>query len=263
MTKLLAHFLALAVSCVLVSGSALAADPDKKRFRKEAISFAANNSHFVIYHELGHMLFSELDVAIHGREEDAADNFASWLLLTENPKSREILSDAARGWAYLGKAYGSYIHDSDYAARYSLDRQRAYQIVCLLIGYRRTTYSGLASDFPIEPQRQKTCREDYLSVSRSMRTMLEGTPPDKSKAIKVQYDPPMHGLGRVAKALRTSGILEKVAADVPKMLPVTKGLKITAMTCGEPNAFYDEETLEVIYCYELFDEFIELYHGYR
>src|SRR5262249_19193594 len=55
-------------------------------------------------HEVGHATFDIFDVPIFGREEDAADNFATYILLQNRMgEGRRLIGGAAWAWwAYLG-----------------------------------------------------------------------------------------------------------------------------------------------------------------
>src|SRR5690606_1275490 len=93
-----------------------------KAQRADTIRFAANNSLFVLYHEMAHLLVHQLELPVLGREEDAADNVATWMLLNKRSgEADKALADAAEGWLLSGVAYGSGEYEEDYAAGHSLD----------------------------------------------------------------------------------------------------------------------------------------------
>ena len=79
----------------LMAGGAQAQDMSgfSKQQRSEIIRFAANNSLFVLYHEMAHLLIDQLRLPVLGKEEDAADNVATWTLLNK----RTAAADKARG----------------------------------------------------------------------------------------------------------------------------------------------------------------------
>lgn len=136
---------ALLVCLLWIPGLAQAQELTKAQ-RAEIRRFASNNSLFVLYHEVAHLLFHQLDLPILGREEDAADNMATWTLLNKRtPESDRALADAAQGWILSGIAYDSGGDESDYAAGHSLDKQRAYQIVCLMVGMDETAFRPIAN----------------------------------------------------------------------------------------------------------------------
>lgn len=222
--------------------------------------FAQNNSLFVLYHEVAHLLFDQLDLPVLGREEDAADNVATWILLNKKTQdAHRTLNDAVEGWFYSGIAYDSGGHESDFAASYSLDKQRAYQIVCLMVGMDRAAFRPLANRYSLLAERQKSCRTDYQTIDRALRGLLADPPRGgKSATITVAYQPAGGRLRGAADTLRRSGILDSVAEEL-RTRPLPRPVQFTARRCGEANAFYDADTIEIIFCYELMQDYLDLY----
>jgi hypothetical protein len=74
----------------LLAGGASAQDMSgfSKQQRSDIIRFAANNSLFVLYHEMAHLLVDQLRLPVLGKEEDAADNMATWTLLNKRMPPR-------------------------------------------------------------------------------------------------------------------------------------------------------------------------------
>ncbi|RYE50235.1 MAG: hypothetical protein EOP21_04265, partial [Hyphomicrobiales bacterium] len=50
-----------------------------------------------------------------------------------------------------------------------------------------------------------------------------------------------------------------VAANLRKSYNIRRPVRFNAKRCGEANAFYDPDTTEIIFCYELMKDFMELY----
>jgi len=72
--------------------------------QRDLVEFVAGNMLFVGFHEIGHALVSELHLPVLGREEDAADSFATLAMLEEGTEfSVNILVQAARGWFLLDR----------------------------------------------------------------------------------------------------------------------------------------------------------------
>jgi len=232
-----------------------------KSQRAEIIRFAANNSLFVLYHELAHLLVDQLQLPVLGREEDAADNMATWVLLNKrSPEMDQALVDAAQGWVLTGIAYGE-PDDHDLAAGHSLDKQRAFQIVCLMVGSDETAFRPIANQYAIGRDRQDSCYWDYQLVDRSLEGLL-GERANKNgngTRVSVTYHDAGGRLKLAADAFRSSGVFDTVAEDLRNNYPVRAPVQFNARRCGEANAYYDPTTIEVIFCYELMQEFMELY----
>jgi len=244
----------------LVSQSASAFDLSglSKTERAETIRFAVNNSLFTLYHEVAHLLIDKLNLPVLGREEDAADNIATWILLQKKtPDANDTLVDAARGWRLTGDSFNNVFTDDDYASGYSPERQRSLQIVCMMVGADGAAFREVANYYQIHAARQDTCFYDYDMLDRSMRGLL----PRESKGtrVSVRYREPGTRLRLAERILRNSGIFDAVAEEIRQGYRIDGRVKFTAKSCGEPNAFYDPQTVEIIFCYELMQDFIDLH----
>ncbi|ODT70945.1 MAG: hypothetical protein ABS75_11060 [Pelagibacterium sp. SCN 63-23] len=229
-----------------------------KQQRADILRFAVNNSLFTLYHEVGHLLIDKLDLPVLGREEDAADNIATWILLEKKtPDSNQALEDAAKGWLLTGRSFDDYFGDDDYASGYSPERHRALQIVCLMVGADGSAFRKVANAYSISPERQNTCHFDYELIDRSVGGLLEK--PGTGTRVKVTYEEAGERLKLAERVFRTSGIFEEVAEEVRRGYRLSGTVQFTATRCDEPNAFYDPATTEIIFCYELVEDLMQLY----
>lgn len=233
-----------------------------KSEREVARRFAANNSLFVLYHEVGHLLIDQLDLPVLGREEDAADNMATWTLLSKHTKEADqALADSARGWLLSGVVYDSGGDESDYAAAHSLDKQRSYQIVCLMVGSDDNAFDPIATQYALDVDRRDSCGAEYDLTRRSFEGLLT-TRAIKSGAptkVTVTYHTATGRLKAAADAFKASGVFDQVAEELRTRFSLREPVRFNAKRCGEANAFYDPETTEIIFCYELMQDYIDLY----
>lgn len=254
--------LVFALLCVTwLSGLAQAQELSKAE-RLEIRRFAYNNSLFVLYHEVAHLIFDQLELPILGREEDAADNMATWTLLNRRTAATErALADAAQGWILSGIAYDSGGDDSDYAAGHSLDKQRAYQIVCLMVGMDETAFRPIANEYRMDRDRQDSCYWDYETVDRAFKKLLGARDSSKSKGTEVivTYHDVGGRLKAAADAFKSSGVFDQVADELRNNYNLRETVHFNAKRCGEANAFYDPDNVEVIFCYELMQDYMTLY----
>jgi len=233
-----------------------------KQERAETLRFAVNNSLFTLYHEVAHLLIDKLALPVLGKEEDAADNIATWVLLRKNtPEANQALEDAAVGWVLTGDRYDNYFAGADYASGYSPDRHRAMQIICLMVGADRTAFRSIANAYDIPSERQHTCLFDYELVSRSLDALLkEG---HSGTRVNVTYHDGGTRLRLAERAFRGSGIFDDVAEELRQGYRLDGRVRFTARRCGESNAFYDPATTEIIFCYELMQDFMQLHLDQR
>lgn len=248
--------------CLLAFIGAIQAQELTKSQRAEIRRFAYNNSLFVLYHEVAHLLFHQLELPILGKEEDAADNMATWILLNKRTEATDkALADAAQGWVLSGIAYDSGGEESDYAASHSLDKQRAYQIVCLMVGSDDAAFRPIANEYRMDSDRQETCAWDYETVDRSLKGLLGGrnNKAGQGTDVTVTYHDAGGRLKAAADAFKSSGVFDQVADELRQNYSLREPVQFNAKRCGEANAFYDPETVEVIFCYELMQDYMDLY----
>ena len=266
--------LALAAAVLLLGPSPLAAAPipapaQAKRagaeIDAEQAEFVLGNVIFVLFHEIGHALVSEFELPVLGREEDAVDRFATFLLTPEGDEDEEtdpstILVDAMSGW-FLSSDQTE-LADIEWWDEHGPDQQRAYQIACLLYGADTDKFKPMADEVELPDSRRESCAAEATSNTASWEKVLEphvlndGEMP--RKRVAVSYG--SAGKYRSDRdLLKGSGLLEPIASEVGQALRLPRKLAIRAKACGEPNAFWDPEEAEIQVCYELVREYRELY----
>jgi len=242
-------------------GMVQASGLSKQEFAEQR-RFAYNNSMYVLYHEVAHLLFDKLDLPVLGREEDAADNLATWTLLNKGtPRADRALADSVRGWFLSGIAYDSGGQECDYAAPHILDKQRAYQIVCLMVGKDRASFGSIANSYHLSRDRQDSCHWEYDLVDRSLAGLLNRrsgkTGPGSD--VTVTYHAVGGALGAAADAFKSSGVFDQVADELRQNYSLREPVRFNAKRCGEANAFYDPDNTEIIFCYELMQDYMAIY----
>lgn len=222
-----------------------------------AVQFAVNNTRFVLYHELGHMLSDQLQLPILGKEEDAADNIATYmLLLEESDEADEALADAAYGWLLADLNAGDEIELAEFADEHSLNLQRAFSIVCLMVGNDPEGFAEIADQYEIEPERRESCAFDYGKVEYSVSAVLQPHL-GESAGIEVVYDEPDADNMWLMEMLANSGVLERANADL-EGIALPNPITIRATMCGDANAWYDPGEPEVVMCYELLEDYLDI-----
>ena len=254
--------LALWSSALPVAANAAPAASDMVEKRDE---FVLGNIIFVLFHEIGHALVSELELPVLGREEDAVDRFATFLLTPEGDEDEAsdpstILVDAMSGW-FLSSDQTE-LADIEWWDEHGPDQQRAYQIACLLYGADTDKFKPMADEVELPDSRRESCAAEATSNTASWEKVLEphvlndGEMP--RKRVAVSYG--SAGKYRSERdLLKGSGLLEPIASEVGQALRLPRKLAIRAKACGEPNAYWDPEEGEIQICYELVREYRELY----
>jgi hypothetical protein len=221
---------------------------------EEGQKFIVNNALFILFHESGHMLVSELGLPVLGREEDAVDGLSSVMLLeSEDEDLKAAMQDAADGWFLIDEAKGEGPQESDFIDTHGLDRQRAYSMVCMMAGadeeYFKTFIDSL--DFPAE--RRAECGEEYAKTRDSWFGLLEQHQDEQKKTkFTVTYEPANNAdLQPFADLLKEAQVLEAIEATYGEGYDIPDGIKVTGKTCGTENAFWHPGDREITYCYEM------------
>lgn len=231
--------------------------------------FILGNIVFVLFHEFGHALISEFELPVLGREEDAVDRFATFLLTPEGGEDEAsdpstILIDAMRGW--FAASERTELAEIEWWDEHGPDQQRAYQIACLLYGADPKKFGAMAEEVKLPEARKESCPAEAESNSASwVKVAAPHVLDDAEKARKrvAVYYGPGGNYGRERAFLKDSELLEAVASVISETFRLPRNITLAAKKCGEPNAFWDSEAAEVQICYELVREYQGLYDQAR
>jgi putative metallopeptidase DUF4344 len=234
--------------------------------RRERAEFVFGNMLFVAIHELGHALVSELDLMVLAREEDVADAYATiGVLKCGADFARRVLVEAAKGWFLNAQRDRKAGDMPQYYERHGLDEQRAYQIVCLMFGSDPARFKDLADETGLPQDRRRSCGWDYDTASRSWDRALA---PHLRKAdqpkprIEVIYGEAKGRLATYARIFKTTRFLETVVEQVADRFSWPASIVVEMRSCGDANARWTIPTRRLHVCYELAEEFVELYRDY-
>src|SRR5260370_5145269 len=183
--------------------------------RENMVQFITGNMLFVLLHELGHAAVDEFELYVLGREEDAADSFAVGRLLgLGSAFSHRMLVEAAKGWFYSDRRDRRDGEPLVFYDEHGLDKQRAYQIVCLMVGSNPREFKDLANETKLPEDRQENCKRDFAEASKSWQVALEphlrGADQPKAK-IDLVYGEGKGQFDAYAQGLHFVQMLETVA----------------------------------------------------
>jgi DNA-binding Xre family transcriptional regulator len=232
----------------------------------DMIEFVVGNMLFVGFHELGHALIHELGLPVLGREEDAADSFATLAMINIGTDfSTRVLVQAARGWFLSANRDRKEGEKLEFYDEHGLDQQRAYEIVCLMVGWNEDKFKELADWVHMPPERQDSCGGDYSNAEYSWKTVLKPfrRAPDQPKSkIDINYGDAKGKLEVYERSLRTIGYLETIADYASELIVWPRPISIVLQECGDANAQWSPVTKTEMLCYELANDFFELYRNY-
>jgi len=146
--------------------------------REKHVEFVVGNLLFVLGHEAGHAAISDMGIPVVGREEDAADIFATLMaLMCEDGFGDRVLANAALGWFFSDRRdrreRRQGVEPAAYYDGHGMDLQRAYNVVCLMVGSNMGKFAGIASAARLPAERQMTCQDDYLNAKWSWEQVLQ------------------------------------------------------------------------------------------
>ena len=145
---------------------------------EEEIRFAVQDTVYeILLHELGHGLIDIYNIPITGKEEDAVDQLATIILLSEGQQGINALYAAANWYDFWGKQVTS-VDDLPFYDEHSFDMQRFYSILCFVYGSDPEINYELVSFVPFyyegESERWSwLCIEEYEKISNSWNYFLE------------------------------------------------------------------------------------------
>jgi Putative metallopeptidase len=234
--------------------------------QRDVTDFVIGNMLFVGFHEMGHALADQFHLPTLGRAEDAADSFASIALLDAGSEfSINVLVQAARGLFLSDRRDRSQREEFDFSDAHGLDRQRAYQIICLMVGSDQEQFKELADWVRMPRDRQRTCANDYEDAKYAWHSLLEShrhADGEPSATIEIAYEAGQANLERYARSFQSVELLEALSDYASSRYALPHPIKMVMANCGDANAAWVSSANTETLCYELADDFFDLYDGY-
>jgi hypothetical protein len=234
--------------------------------KRELVEFTVGKTLFVMGHEMGHVVINELDLPVLGREEDAADSFAIIMALQLRSEfSERVLMETARGWFLSSYRDKKAKTARSYYGEHSLDRQRAYHVVCMMVGSDPDRFKALAREAKLPEWRQTSCGRDYRNAVWSWEKALKPhrRSADQPKVtIKIEYKDE-EKFPIVAGILRHMGVLEAFADNAADRFAWSRPFSMEARACGEVNARWFFATRTLVLCHELVEHFATLFRAHH
>jgi hypothetical protein len=225
--------------------------------------FVSGNMLFVLLHEMAHVYITQMGLPVLGRMEDSADTYAALRLIRSGSNfSHRVLLEAAEGWFMADRRDQKTGDKVAYYDEHGLNQQRAYQIVCLMVGSDDEKFKDLAKETKLPETRQDSCAGDYSNAAYSWDLVLKPHRRDldqpKTK-IDVVYGPAEGRAATARQVARSIQLLETVAEHATDEFAWPDPFTLEMQSCGAPNARWDLATHKLTVCYELASDFADLY----
>lgn len=128
---------------------------------------------YVFAHEMGHAAFDIFALPIFGNEEDAADQFATFIMLQfGKDDARRLITGAAY-------AYERYVQNPEVSAPlaafsdvHAPPAQRYFNILCLAYGANEDLFADVVARGYLPKTRAKNCKREYDHVAFAFRELV-------------------------------------------------------------------------------------------
>lgn len=137
-----------------------------------------------LLHEIAHALVSMYDLPVLGKEEDAADNLGTVVLVEYLEGGGDIALSASDMFGAESDDIEVF-EESDFWGEHSLDVQRYYAVLCHVYGSDPQTYSDLLSESDtvddefldeaglLGAERAEACVDEYAAIADNWLRVLE------------------------------------------------------------------------------------------
>ncbi len=128
----------------------------------------------VFLHETGHAVFHMLQIPILGRQEDAADQFAAYLMLRlGKDEARRMILGAAYGYnIQMPQGHRVTVPVDVFSDEHSLPAQRAYNVLCIAYGADRKLFADVVEEGFLPKKRAEACSYEYEDLTFAMTTLI-------------------------------------------------------------------------------------------
>jgi hypothetical protein len=120
----------------------------------------------IMLHELSHAIFDMLKIPVFGREEDAADQLAAFILLQfGKDAARRTLTGTAHFWGSM--SVNQKLEHSDFADVHGVAAQRFYNVLCIAYGAERDLFNDFVQKGLLPKDRAANCEGEYRQIVRA------------------------------------------------------------------------------------------------
>jgi hypothetical protein len=131
---------------------------------------------FALAHEFGHAVFDIFDIPVFGREEDAADQFATYIMLQfGEDRAHRLITGAAFSYREFIKNHKQKPNVNVPLLTFSSDHgapeQRFYNLLCLAYGYDAKLFERVATEY-LPKSRAKSCRYEYVVLRYAYKQLI-------------------------------------------------------------------------------------------
>ncbi|CAN7729595.1 DUF4344 domain-containing metallopeptidase [Bradyrhizobium sp. LjRoot220] len=127
----------------------------------------------VFLHETAHAVFNMLQIPVLGREEDAADQFAAYVMLRlSKDEARRMILGSAYHHAIQMPGPQVTVPIRSLAGEHSTPAQRTFNILCIAYGADKTLFADLVEKDFLPKDRAEVCAREYDDLDFAMTKLI-------------------------------------------------------------------------------------------
>jgi len=126
---------------------------------------------WTLYHEIGHGLIDVYKINLTGKNEDAADQISTYVLLDGTEEGEKAALNGAEDF-YREASQDNDLNDMQFADTHSLSKQRFYNITCWVYGTNPEKFGYLTEKYEGMQGRAAYCQDEYQTLVKSWQTHL-------------------------------------------------------------------------------------------
>jgi hypothetical protein len=132
---------------------------------------------FALMHEFGHAVFDMYNAPVLGRQEDAADQFATYIMLQfGGEKAHRLIRGAA--YSYIG--FIKELKDNPkvtlplaaFSSDHGSPEERFYNLACIAYGYDPQIFHLVVDNGYLPQQRAKVCKYEYSNLRYAIGALI-------------------------------------------------------------------------------------------
>jgi len=127
-----------------------------------------------ILHEVAHAMFDMLRVPVLGREEEAADQVATYIMLRLGKvEARRLIAGAAYAYKTEAEAAKTSSGIKQFAGAHSTPAQRYYNLLCLAYGADPQLFGDIVEKGHLPKERAEDCKEEYEQIAYAFQQLID------------------------------------------------------------------------------------------
>ena len=127
----------------------------------------------VALHEFAHAMFEMLKLPVFGREEDAADQLAAYILLQfGETEARRLIGGTAYAYHMDQEKIDPCRSIEDYADEHGTPAQRFFNVLCIAYGADTKLFGEIVSKGYLPKSRAEFCEEEYEQVQDAVDLLI-------------------------------------------------------------------------------------------